>query len=60
LFAFISRFYAKRFTILPHIHPIHTYTHSYTDGGADHARPRSARREQLEFSVLLGDTSTLS
>jgi len=37
-----------------------TFTLSYTDGGANHARQQPTLREQLGLGVLLRDTSTLS
>jgi len=38
-----------------------TFTHSYTDGGANRARQQPTRQEQLGLGgVLLRDTSTLS
>jgi len=38
-----------------------TFTHSYTDGGVNHAREQPTRQEQLGLGgVLLRDTSTLS
>ena len=32
--------------------PIHTHTHSYTDGGGNHARHQTAHREQLGVQSL--------
>jgi len=37
----------------------HSYAHSFTDGGANHARQQPSGREQLGLDVLLRDTSTL-
>ena len=39
---------------------IHSFTHSPTDGGVNHARGQPARWEQLGLGALLRDTSTLS
>jgi len=43
------------------LYSITTFTHSYTDGGFNHARKQPTHQEQLGLGgVLLRDTSTLS
>ena len=50
--AFGRRFYPKRLTSVN--------THIDTDSRVNHARRQPASQEQLGFSVLLRDTSTIS